>query len=269
MSELHDRMGSTARGQMAWLEAGAGWPVILIHGFPFRAEMWRPQLEHVPSGARFIAPDLRGFGGTPLGPLSDEPPSMNTYALDVFALMDSLKIDAATIAGFSMGGYVAFAMHRLAPRRFNGIVLADTRSPADTPQGREGRVQMRKALAGKGPSAVSSAMLPKLLSPNADAATVELVRDMIDTAAAPAIDAAIVAMMERPDSTPDLQSIGVPALVLVGSDDVITPVTDAEAMRIGLPRATLTVIPNAGHLANLEQPETFNRVLADHLLAHL
>ena len=259
----------TARGPIAVLEAGAGWPVILVHGFPLRAEMWRPQLEQVPPGARFIAPDLAGFGGTPLGSLSGDPPSMDHYALDVFALMDSLQIDAATIAGFSMGGYVTFAMQRLAPRRFNGIVLADTRSSADTPQGREARAQMRKALAEKGPSSVSAAMLPKLLSPNAGAGTIELVRDMIETAAAPAIDAAIVAMMERPDSTPDLPSIGVPALVLVGSDDVITPVADAEAMRLGLPRANLTVIPNAGHLANLEQPETFNRVLADHLLAHL
>ena len=88
MSELHERIGSTARGQMAWLEAGAGWPVILVHGFPLRAEMWRPQLEHVPAGGRFIAPDLRGFGGAPLG---NEPPSMDTYAPDVFALMDSLQ----------------------------------------------------------------------------------------------------------------------------------------------------------------------------------
>ena len=60
-----------------------------------------------------------------------------------------------------------------------------------------------------------------------------------------------------------------PALVLVGSEDVITPVADAEAMRIAMPRANLTVIPDAGHLANLEQPEIFDRVLADHLLAHL
>ena len=246
------------------LEAGAGRPVILVHGFPLRAEMWRPQLDSVPPGMRFIAPDLRGFGNTPLG---HEPPSMVTYARDVFALMDTLEIDGATIAGFSMGGYVTFAMHRLAPQRFRGIVLADTRSPADTAQGRDGRAQMRKALAEKGPSAVSSAMMPKMLTPNADAATVELVRNMIDTTAPAAIEAAIVAMMERPDSTPDLASIDTPAHVLVGADDEITPVADAEAMRSGLRRATLTVIPRAGHLANLEQPETFNRALADFLLS--
>jgi 3-oxoadipate enol-lactonase len=257
---------ATARGPIAVLEAGAGWPVILVHGFPLRAEMWRPQLDSVPSGVRFIAPDLRGFGNTPLG---DEPASMDTYARDVFALMDGLEIDSATIAGFSMGGYVALAMHRLAPLRFQGLVLADTRSQADTPQGREGRAQMRKALAEKGPSAVSSAMMPKMLTPHADAATVELVRQMIDTTATAAIDAAIVGMMARPDSSGDLGSVGVPALVIVGEDDAITPVADAEAMRSGLRRGMLTVIPRAGHLANLEQPETFSRALSDFLLAHL
>jgi pimeloyl-ACP methyl ester carboxylesterase len=259
------KTADTARGPMAVLESGAGWPVILVHGFPLSAAMWRPQLERVPQGWRFIAPDLRGFGGTPIG---GEPPAMDTYALDILALMDCCEIDSAAIVGFSMGGYVAFAMHRLAAGRCQALVLAATRPQADTPAGRDGRVQMRRMLAEQGPAAVSAAMLPKLLSPAADARVREQVRALIESVPAAAIDAALVAMMDRPDSTPDLARIAVATLVIVGEDDVVTPLADAEGMRSALRRGALTTIPRAGHMANFEQPDVFSRVLADFLLAH-
>ena len=263
---ISERTIETARGPMGWLEAGTGWPVILMHGCPLTAAMWRPQLERVPAGWRFVAPDLRGFGRTPLG---DVPATMDTYARDVLALMDTLEIDTATIGGLSMGGYVAFAMHRLAPARFTGLVLADTRAQADTPEGREGRAALRRAVAAGGPPAVASQMLPKLLAPRADDSIVAAVRLMIESTSAAGIDAAIAAMMDRPDSTPDLPRVSCPAVLLVGEHDAITPVADSEAMRGALRRSTLTVIPGAGHLANIESPGTFSRGLADFLLASI
>jgi 3-oxoadipate enol-lactonase len=261
---VSERSIATSRGEMAWLEAGAGWPVILIHGFALSADIWRPQLGRVPSGWRFIAPDLRGCGRTPLG---DVPVTMDAYARDVLALMDHLAIDSATIGGLSMGGYVVFAMHRLAALRFNGLVLAATRAQTDTPQGREGRLAMRRALALGGPPAVASEMLPKLLSPGAGEPAAAMVRQVIEANASPGIDAAIGAMLDRPDSTPDLARITSAALVVVGEHDAITPVADSEAMRVALRRATLTVIPKAGHLVNVEAPDAFSRALADFLVA--
>ena len=263
----------TSRGRMSWLEAGAGWPVILLHAFPLRAEMWRPQLEHVPPDWRFIAPDFRGFGGsraTDSG--SGGPATVEDYAADIGDLMDCLEMDDAVIGGLSMGGYVAFAMYREAPARFNGLILADTRSQADTPAGREGRTRLREQLARGGTAAVADEMLPKLLSPRApaeDPALVQRVRELIESADAASVDAAIGALMSRPDSTPDLSRISCATLVLVGEHDGITPPADAEAMQRAIPRSTLTVVPGAGHLANLERPDTFNRVLADFLLARL
>ena len=153
----------TARGRMTWLEAGAGWPVVLLHAFPLSADMWRPQLERVPEGWRFIAPDLRGFGRS-LPPEGGSDMTMDDYAADVLCLMDGLEIEDAVIGGLSMGGYVTFAMFRQAPSRFTGMILADTRSQADTPQAREGRVQLRELLAKDGPRGVADQMLPKLLS---------------------------------------------------------------------------------------------------------
>ena len=270
------RDGQTARGRVAWLEAGAGWPLLLLHAFPLHAEMWRPQLERVPDGWRFIAPDLRGFGRGAAMPSprrgvspADGRHRIDEYAADVAALMDSLELDTAVVAGLSMGGYVALALYRAEPSRFSRLVLADTRSQADTAAGREGRAALRARLAAGGAAAVAHDMLPKLLSDGADATVVAQVRDLIAAADPAAIDDAIVAIMERPDSTPLLPRISCATLVVVGAHDPITPVADAEAMQQAIRRSVLTVVPDAGHLSNLEQPEHFSRAIGDFLLAHL
>jgi len=253
--------------RIAWLEAGAGWPLVLLHAFPLHAEMWRPQLERVPDGWRFIAPDFPGFGGSQLA--GAPAPGLGGYATAVGDLMDCLGLEDAVIAGLSMGGYVTFEMFRQSPERFTGVVLADTRPQADTAEGRDGRARMRELLARDGPAAVADRMLPSLLSAGADAAVKAHVRAMIEEADPAGIDAAIAGMMERPDSTPDLPRLACATLVVVGEQDAITPVADAEAMQRALPRSTLTIVPRAGHLSNLEQPVSFSRALADFLLAHL
>ena len=249
----------TVRGGMAWLEAGAGWPVLLLHAFPLSAEMWRPQLERVPEGWRFIAPQL----------FRPERSSVADYAADLGEFMDALELDDAVIAGLSMGGYIAFAMYRQAPARFSGLVLADTRPQADTAAGRAARDRMRDVLAREGLPAIADQMLPKLLSESVDPAVAAAVRRLIERADPAAIDAALVALRERPDSTGDLPYLSCATLVLVGEHDAITPVADARAMQQAIPRSTLTVIPGAAHLSNLEQPDAFSRTLADFLLARL
>ena len=198
--------------------------------------------------------------------------TVDEYAADVLGLMDGLEIESAAIGGLSMGGYVTFAMSRKEPDRFTGMILADTRSQADTPQAREGRVRLREVLAKDGPRGVADQMLPKLLSPAAlrdGTAAARDARAMIESDAPEAIDAAIGALMTRPDSTPDLAAISCATLVVVGDQDEITPVAEAEAMQRAIPRATLCVIADAGHLSSLEQPEAFSRALADFLLGHL
>jgi pimeloyl-ACP methyl ester carboxylesterase len=243
---------------MRYLEAGAGWPVVLIHAFPFGADMWRPQLARVPDGWRFIAPDLSGLARRS---------TMDDYARDVARLLDRLEIDDATIGGLSMGGYVTFALFRLAPERFTGMILADTRPAADSADGRAARMKMRELLAARGPRAIAEQMLPKLLSADAGPDLVARVRAMIEAVPSDAIDAALAAMMDRPDSTPDLPRMACPAIVIVGEHDQVTPLAEAERMQAMMPRSRLTVIPAAGHLANVERPDEFSHALHDFLVA--
>jgi 3-oxoadipate enol-lactonase len=270
---------------MRYLEAGSGWPVLLIHAFPLNADMWRPQLERVPSGWRYIAPDLRGFGpsvrseaastmrgldGSRVSETSaDQSMTLRDYAWDLTSLLDALHIDEAIIGGLSMGGYVTFEIFRQSPERFTGMLLADTRPQADTPDGRAGRAKLRVVLAERGSAAVADDMIPKLLSERAGPELIAETRRMIEINEPMALDQALAAMMERPDSTPDLPRISCPVLVVAGDHDTVTPVSDGQRMQQAIPRSFMTVIPGAGHLSNLERPIEFSRALHDFLVAHM
>jgi pimeloyl-ACP methyl ester carboxylesterase len=267
---IRDAMLQTARGPIHYLEAGTGWPCVLIHAFPLTCEMWQPQLDRVPEGWRLIAPDTRGLGRTPATTASSTP-SIDDYAADVEAVLDALHIDAAVIGGLSMGGYIAFALYRRAPDRFTGMILADTRAEADTPAGREARESMSALVRAQGPPAVADNMLPKLLGSAGrdDDRLKAQVRGMIEGNSAEGLDHAILAMMGRPDSTPLLSHLAVPALVIVGSEDQLTPVANSETLAREIPRAQLVVVPGAGHLSSLEAPEPFSAALANFLISSM
>jgi len=245
--------------------------LILLHAFPLNAYMWERQLALASHGWRILAPHYRGIedprsptrepgrGGGPLATTVDD------QAADVIDLLDSLPIEDAVIGGLSMGGYVAFALFRRAPTYFRGLVLADTRSQADTPEGREGRIKMLDLVHGRGPEAIANEMLPKLLGATTHAtrpAIVAEVRSMILSNTSEWIASAIRVLMSRPDSTPVLTSIRVPTLIVVGDEDVLTPVSAAEDMHSRIAGSDLVRIPAAGHLPNLEQPEAFDAALA-------
>jgi pimeloyl-ACP methyl ester carboxylesterase len=135
---------------------------------------------------------------------------------------------------------------------------------ADTPEGRAGREKMQADLAKGGARAVADAMLPKLIGETTKTYQPDLadaVRLLIQANRQEAISGAIDAMKSRPDRTEALSRVRVPALVICGAEDAITPVADSEAMARAIPGAALEVIPAAGHLSNLEQPAAFNAAI--------
>jgi pimeloyl-ACP methyl ester carboxylesterase len=225
--------------------------------------MWEPQLAMAHNGWRVIVPHYRGMDSGGAG----DPPaaSVDDYAADVLDLLDTLHVEEAVIGGLSMGGYVAFALFRHAARYFQGIVLADTRSPGDSPEAVEGRKRLIAVAREKGPAAVADEMLPKLLGETTrreQPAVTDRVRELILSSSPEGIVGAITALMTRPDSTPLLPSIHCPALILVGEEDTLTPVSMSRDLQRGIAGSELAVIRRAGHLANLEQPDAFNAELA-------
>jgi 3-oxoadipate enol-lactonase len=261
-----------ATGGLRYLDAAppTGRPVgtlVLIHAFPLSAQMWEPQFPLRESGWRIVAPQLRGFGE---GAGGDTQParSMDDYAADIVDLLDALKIETAVIGGLSLGGYVTLALFRRAPNYFRAMVLADTRPQADTPEGLEGRKRMIQLVATSGPPAVADEMIPKLLGETTrreNPQAVERVRQQILSNSAGAIDGAIRAMMSRPDSTPLLESIRCPTLVLVGEEDALTPPDVNRQMHQAIRGSEFVALRGAGHLSNLEQPDAFNAALASFL----
>ena len=242
--------------------------IVLLHAFPLGANMWEPQIRSIPKGWRLITPDLRGFGGTtdPDG----GSPTMDDYAKDVIDLLAELKVEHAVLGGCSMGGYATFATIRLAPHLVMGVVLADTRAGADTLEGRSNRRSMLALVEREGASGVAREMMPKLLGATTreSNATVEsTVRRLIKQQSPDAIRGAILRMMERPDSTSIVAALRVPALIVVGAEDELTPVEESRKLAEAIPGSRLEIIPGAGHLANLEQPEPFNTALVSFLSA--
>lgn len=250
---------------LAYTDRGQGPPVVLLHAFPQSRAMWASQVEALSKTNRVIAPDFRGFGE------SDAPLwhyTLDQFADDVKGLLDHLAIRQAVLAGLSMGGYTLFAFWRKYADRVKGLVLADTRAQADTEEGRTGRFAMAQTAYTKGASAIADIMLPKLLSPVALQTKPELVRQVratIERTQVSGIAGALMAMAERPDSVPLLAQIACPALVITGELDGPTPPADGRLMADTIRGARLEIIPQAGHLSNLEQPETFNTAVSSFL----
>lgn len=236
--------------------------LLLLHAFPLSARMWEPQHALAEHGWRVVMPHFRGFDGA--RPEDQDAATLDDYAGDVANLLETLEIDRAVIGGLSMGGYVALALYRHAPQLFRGLVLADTRAEADSAEARANRARMM-ALAGTGgAAAIADDMVPKLLGQTTRAtrpALEERVRALILGNPPAAIQAALRAMMTRPDSTALLPAIAVPTLVVVGDEDTLTPPQLSASMAASIPQADLLVLSQAGHLSSLEQPHAFNAAL--------
>jgi pimeloyl-ACP methyl ester carboxylesterase len=240
---------------ISWLQSGRGRTLILLHGFPLHAGMWSALHETTPHGWTLVTPDLRNLGD------SKGPPavSLDDHASDVLALMRHLGCEDAVVGGLSMGGYVTLAVHRMAPQRCRALVLADTRAEPDDDEAKANRVRLQAAARERGPLAVLDAMLPKLVGPAAQqAGTVPAqLKDLTRTNTADGVVDALEALKTRPDARPGLAGVQCPTLVMVGADDALTPPSAAESLRDGIAGASLVVIPEAGHMANLEQPVPF------------
>ncbi len=225
--------------------------------------MWEPQFALADEGWRVIAPDFAASSKPAL-------PTMDDYAGQVIDLLDSLRVHEAVVAGLSMGGYVALALVRHAPRYLQALILCDTRAEADTPQAIEGRTKMQALVREKGQAAIADEMLPKLLGETTRrtrAETIERVRGLVLASSAESIAGALNALMTRPDSTSLLPSIHCPVQIIVGEEDTVTPRALSESMHQLIAGAELVVIPQAGHLSSIEQPQVFNQTVAQ-FLAH-
>lgn len=256
---------------MPFEQAGDGPPVVLLHGFPLDRSMWSAQAAGLSRAHRVIAPDLRGLGKCPPGP--ERAATMEAFAGDVIELLDRLGVSAPVgLAGLSMGGYVALALALDHPERIDRLALLDTRAAADSPDAAARRQAWAdRAEAESQVDFIVEAMLPNLFGKAArdrGLAAIDATRRVMAASDPQGVAAALRGMAIRRDCTPLLAAIRTPTLVIVGSDDALTPCAEAEIMAQGIKGARLEVIPEAGHMTPLESPDAVTRLLCEFFRPH-
>jgi len=241
-------------------EEGAGPAVVLVHGYPLDGDMWAEVSRRLAAKFRVLRPDLPSRRDTP----HPSQPTMAEYAGWIAAVVDAAG-GKAGVAGFSMGGYVLFELLRTRPETVAAAAFVDTQASADDGGARQNRNRAIFTAREMGPSAVSDGMIPKLLSTSGRGRPdlVSRVRAIVRRQNPNSIEHDLLAMRERADSLPSLGAIGVPTLVVVGSEDAITPPAKAEEIARGIAGAALVTIPGAGHLAPMENPDAVAAALSE------
>lgn len=240
-------------------------PIIFIHGFPFSHEMWKDQIQLTGKDYRAIAYDVRGHGKTDSG---DGQYSIDSHVDDLLGLMQHLKIERAVVAGLSMGGYIALRAIELDPDKFIGLVLCDTKSEADNNEAKTKRFQTIKEIKTNGTDVFAHAYVKNVFT-NATLQNkpqvVDMIRRTIKSTRTIDICANFLALAARTDTTESLSKIKIPTLILVGEKDAVTTPANAKSMQEKIKGSKLTVIPDAAHMSNLENPPVFNEELLQFL----
>ena len=230
-----------------------GIPVVFIHGFPFDKSMWNPQVEAFKRQFYIITYDIRGHGSSDVG---DGQYTIELFVDDLMAMLDHLKISRAVLVGLSMGGYIALRAAERNPDRIRGLVLCDTRSEADTNEGKIRRATQVNILKRDGTKSfaatfVSGVFYEKTLSDQP--AVVERIRTTIEKTSPLSIAGTLIALAGRTDTSSALYNIRVPTLILVGKHDMLTPVSASTAVT-----ASLSVSPhgNRPSVSTVKEIET-------------
>ncbi len=225
-------------------------PLILIPGLLCDRAVWQAQLD-----------GLSGVADARVADVTRDD-SMSAMAARVLA---ECPFERFALAGFSMGGYVAFELMRQAPGRVTRLALLDTSARPDTPErSRQRREFMTLAQRERGFAPVNRVMLPLMVHASRldDAPLIAEIRAMADRVGVAAYVRQQEAIIGRADSRPALAGIRVPTLVLCGREDALTPLEAHEEMAAGVPGALLEVIDTCGHMAPMERPEAVNSALS-------
>lgn len=247
-------------------QRGQGEPILYAHGFPLDHSMWQHQLDGCAEFSHGIAPDLRGFGQSRS---NDTTVTMAQFADDLAALLDSLGIqEPVTFCGLSMGGYIAWEFFERHRARLRRLVLCDTRAVADSAEGAAQRQKLAELVLARGSDLLVAQMTPKLFSEatqHSGSVVVAAMQQVIRGTAPQAIAAALRGMAERRDFSERLGDIDVPTLVICGAHDAISPPAEMRGIAAAIPGARYVEIPDAGHMAPLENPHAVQQALRDFL----
>lgn len=248
------------RDLLAFDVAGRGAPVLLVHAFPLDREMWRPQIERWSPTRRVISVDLRGFGESPRTDGSRV--SMRQHADDLAQVLDHLEIAKISLVGLSLGGYIGLAFAEFYPERLHSMVLAHTRATADSVETKAARQRQIQQILAEGIESLATSLPAKMLGARAPAAARTLVRDLVARQDPNGAISALRGMEQREDRSQIAAGLTVPVLVIGGAEDQLVPPIEALGLHASIPGSEWIEFPGAGHLSNLERPDSFSAAVA-------
>lgn len=223
--------------------------------------MWDLQVPAFAAKYRLLRYDTRGHGGTEATP---GPYTIDLLAADVVALLDALRIDRVNFLGLSMGGMIAQCLAAKHAARLRTVVLCDTACHLPPESAWDDRIALAQS---KGTSAFVKGMTERWLTQSyreTHPAQMEKMATMISRTAVDGLVGCAHAI-KKMNQASILADIKMPTLIIVGEQDVGTPVSAAEFLQRGIQGSKLVVIKNAGHLPNIEQTEIFDRAVLDFL----
>jgi pimeloyl-ACP methyl ester carboxylesterase len=236
--------------------------VLLLHPFPLDGSVLDPVVDLLARDRRVLRVDYPGFGHSPppAGPVP-----LDAYARALREVLAGKKIPRADGLGLSIGSYTLLELSRQAPLFFDRLVLVSSRATAGTPESRADREAIAKRAEAEGVAWIAPIWAPLLLRPDPELSTLRLVESIICRATPQGVAAGARALAARGDQSAAAKGITAKTLVIHGGEDRLTPLAEAELLAQLVPRSQLEVIPGAGHLPHLDEPDRFNRAVLSFL----
>lgn len=236
-------------------------PVIFLHGFPLDHYMWDNQIKHLEKEYYCVSYDIKGLGESDPG---DGQYTIESFVDDLFFVMDEMNIDRPVVCGMSMGGYIALRAVEREQSRFRGVILCDTKSAADNDEAKLKRAAGIKKINSEGAEKYVSGFIPNLFVPESVKDDNELYTSVLKRSIKSdpiGLKGCLLAMQGRTDTTPFMEKITLPALLLCGAIDTITPPLVMREMHEKIKNSEFAVAPRAGHMSPIENPEFINDMI--------
>jgi len=240
-------------------------PIIFVHGFPFDHIMWDAQIEELSKDYYCITYDIRGLGESPAG---DGQFTMESFVDDLETIIDELKLNLPVLCGLSMGGYISLRAMEIMEERFSALILCDTKALADDNAGKIKRAEGIKSINESGVEHFVEQFVPNCFSDNfmmRNKPGYEEVLIRSKSSSPIGVKGCLLAMAGRTGTTAYLHNVSIPALIICGEEDKLTPLDVMKSMAKNINNSTFVVIAGAGHMAPIEASDIVSEKIKEFL----
>ncbi len=240
-------------------------PIIFVHGFPYDQSMWEYQIDFLKENFYCVTYDVRGLGNSYVG---DGQYTLEFFVDDLFSIIKELNLHKPVLCGLSMGGYIALRSIEKNQNIFSALILCDTKADADDNAAKLKRAAGINQINTEGLIKFTDTFVTNCFAEETPKEQEELFLDTLYKSHKHnpvGVKGCIIAIMSRTDTNHVLPQIKIPTLVLCGSFDKLTPPTVMRDMANKIPKSEFGIIPQAGHMAPLENPDCVNDLIAGFL----